>query len=390
MVEHGAQLQAADLGQRVGHLALQPGLGAGAGDFVLGEVGDLGHSHGFAHRLAFGLDVREVVGAVERHHVLGLGQRGREPQRRLHAPRIPHDRALFDELVVQRSGLQRTACGQFFVRKADAKAPRIVLAHLGVGIGAGGPVAIARNVHAPDVKAGVAVDHPVGERQPDAAALAETGHHAAGTPEIGATLHGTYQRVAVGCEGEGAIDDAFDARVFQGREVLEGDLQRGRNAVQVGLQQLLAKAPGRGFGGPGLARLLVHAQDHALAFLAQIALGAKVDHVADFLTRALIERFHLRNIVGHQIHVFHGQHRQLNAHHAAHFARPQAAGVDHVLALDHAFVGDHAPGAVGLLLQTFHLGLHFDGGAANTRRLGVGVGGAAGVEVAFVGVEQGA
>ena len=170
--------------------------------------------------------------------------------------------------------------------------------------------------------------------------------------------------------------------------MLEGNFQRRRNPVQVRLQQLLAEAPRRGFGGPGFARLLVHAEDHAFAFLAQIALRAEVDHVADLFARALIESLDLGDVISHQIHVFHGQHGQLNAHHAAHLARPQAACVDHVLALDHAFVGDHAPGAVRLLFQALDLGLHFDGGTAQPSGLGVGIGGSAGVQVAFIGVEQ--
>jgi len=99
----------------------------------------------------------------------------------------------------------------------------------------------------------------------------------------------------------------------------------GRNAVQVGLQQLLAEAPGRGLGGPGHAGLLVHAEHHAFALLAQVALGTKVDDVANFLARALVECHHLGDVVGDQVHVLHGQHRQLDAHHAAHFTRPQAA-----------------------------------------------------------------
>ena len=110
--------------------------------------------------------------------------------------------------------------------------------------------------------------------------------------------------------------------------------------------------------------MFVHTQHHAFAFLAQIALGTEIDDVADLFARAFVEGLDFGNIVGHQIHMFHGQHRQFDADHAAHFARPQATGVDHMLALNHAFVGDDAPSAIGFLFQAFHLGLHFDGGAA--------------------------
>jgi hypothetical protein len=49
------------------------------------------------------------------------------------------------------------------------------------------------------------------QRQADAAALAEARHHAAGDPVIGQALHRADQRIAVGREGEGAVDDALDA-----------------------------------------------------------------------------------------------------------------------------------------------------------------------------------
>ena len=348
-VEHRGEDQTTRLGHGVGHHVQQPGLGARTLDAVLGEVGDLGHAHGFAHGTTLLADGAEIVAAVKGHGVFGLFARGCVPQRGFHAPAVAHDRALCAHHVVQRRGLLRAGCGQFFVGEADAKAPRIVLAHLGVGVVAGGPVAVARHVHAPNIKAGVAIDHPVGERQTDAATLTETGHHTAGAPEVAQAFDRAHQGVAVGCEGEGAVDHALDAGVFQGGEMLEGDFQRRRDAVQVGLQQLLAKTPRGGAGGPWHTGLLVHAEHHALAFLAQVTFGAEVDHVTDLFARGLVERLDFGDVVGHQVHVFHGQDRQLNAHHAADFAGPQAAAVDHVFGVDVALVGAHRPAAVGAL-----------------------------------------
>jgi hypothetical protein len=42
----------------------------------------------------------------------------------------------------------------------------------------------------------------------------------------------------------------------------------------------------------------------------------------------------LRHLVGDEIHVLHGEHRKLEAHHAANLARPQAAAVHHMLGVD--------------------------------------------------------
>ena len=170
----------------------------------------------------------------------------------------------------------------------------------------------------------------------------------------------------------------------------ESHLERRRDAVQVGLQQLLAKAPGRGLGRPGHAGFLVGAQHDALAFLAQVALGTKVDHVGNVLAGAAVVLADLRDLIGHQVHVLHGQHWQLDAHHAPDLPGPQATSVDHMLALHHALVGDHAPSAIGLLFQAFHLGLYLDGGAAELGGLGVSVGGARWVEVSLIRVQQGA
>ena len=50
--------------------------------------------------------------------------------------------------------------------------------------------------------------------------------------------------------------------------------------------------------------------------------------------------------------MFHGQHRQLNTHHAADFTRPQATGVDDVLGVNGVLaIGDHVPRAILALLQ---------------------------------------
>src|SRR5215475_5369477 len=88
------------------------------------------------------------------------------------------------EPVVNRRGLERPRGDQLLVREADAEAARIILAHLGVGVAERGPVAVARHVHAPDVRARITLDHPARQRETDAPALAETRHHAAGHPEI--------------------------------------------------------------------------------------------------------------------------------------------------------------------------------------------------------------
>ena len=54
------------------------------------------------------------------------------------------------------------------------------------------------------------MDHPLRQRQADAAPLAEPRHDAAGRPVVAQPEH---QRIAVGREGEGAVDDVLDPAV---------------------------------------------------------------------------------------------------------------------------------------------------------------------------------
>ena len=69
--------------------------------------------------------------------------------------------------------------------------------------------------------------------------------------------------------------------------------------------------------------------------------------------------------------------------HAPDLARPQTAGVHHVLGVHVALIGDHIPGAVGARLQVGHAGMPHDLGAADLRGLGVGVGHAVRIDVPF-------
>src|SRR6185437_11145028 len=114
---------------------------------------------------------------------------------------------------------------------------------------------------------------------PDAAALAEARHDAAGDPEILQALHRPDQRIAVGGEGEGAIDGLADAGLAQSREMLEGDFERRRDAFEVVGQQVLAEIPRRLLLAPRDAGLLVGANEHAAAFLAHVDLALEVDDV---------------------------------------------------------------------------------------------------------------
>ncbi len=172
--------------------------------------------------------------------------------------------------------------------------------------------------------------------------------------------------------------------------MLEADLERWRDAVEVGRQQLGAEIPWRDPRLPRHAGLLVGAEHHAAALLPHVDLGLEVDGVRQLVPGLLVEGDDLGHVLGHQVHMLHGQHRQLDADHAADLARPQPAAIDDVLGLDGAGRGDDVPAAVGARRQVGHPGLQMDLGAVDAGRFGVGMGGAGGVEIAVGGVVHGA
>ena len=103
-----------------------------------------------------------------------LNALGREPKRLFQPPGHAELRALRLQQIVDRCGFQRSRGRQFFVREPDREAAAVVFLHLGVGIGQRRPVAVARHIHRENIKARIAVDHPVGQRQTDTAALTES------------------------------------------------------------------------------------------------------------------------------------------------------------------------------------------------------------------------
>jgi hypothetical protein len=157
-----------------------------------------------------------------------------------------------------------------------------------------------------------------------------------------------------------------------------GDLEGLGDAVQIVRQQFLFEVPGRAVDGPRVAGLLVDADHQAAALLAQVALAARVHDVGQFLV-ALVD---LGDVVGHQVLVLHGVERMIDPDHLADLARPQPTGVDHLLGRDRALLGDHLPGAVAARVQLEHPVAQHDLRALDPRRLGIGVGGTGGIQVA--------
>ncbi len=86
--------------------------------------------------------------------------------------------------------------------------------------------------------------------------------------------------------------------------------------------------------------------------------------------------------------MLHGEHRQLEADHAADLARPQSAGIDHVLGFDRALLGHDLPTAVGFLVKLGHAVVEDDLGTGEPRGLRIGMRRAVGIEMALDGIPE--
>ena len=225
------------------------------------------------------------------------------------------------------------------------------------------------------------MDHPFRQRLAHAAALAEPGHDRAGRPVVAQARHRTDERVAVGGEGEGAVDDAFHARLLQRGEAGIGEGDAVLDLVQLIGQQFVAEIPGRAIDGPRLTRFFVKADAEAAPFLAQIAFAAGVHDMREFL--AGFQDLHdLRHVIGDKVLVRHRQKRQVDARHRPHLARPEAACVDDMFGVDGPLFGHHVPGAVGARVGFQHAVVFDNLRAAHPGRLGIGLRGAGRVEMA--------
>ena len=267
----------------------------------------------------------------------------------------------------------------------DHEAARVELRRGGLEVGiVRRPLAEAGNVHGEHVVAGVAVDHPVRQRQPDGGALRVAGHHAARRPVVRHPAHGSDQRVAVGGEGEGTVDPALDADVLQYRKAPQPDFQFGADAIGLLRKERHAEVPVGALNLPVARILLVNAEQHAVLLALQVREPLEIGHGRHHVG----ERGHLSNGLGDQVVVGHRRDGVVDAHHAAHPAGPQPGGVDHVLGHHGPEFGIEPPEAVGRAGEVEHPVVQHHVGPTVASGRGVSVGGAVGVEVALVRVEQ--
>ena len=123
-------------------------------------------------------------------------------------------------------------------------------------------------------------------------------------------------------------------------------------------------------------------------FLADVDLAGEVERHRHLVAGGGVVLGHLGHVLGDEVHVLHAEHRQLDADHPPDLAGPQPAGVDDVLGVDLALVGDDVPRAVGALAQIVDPGVPVDLCALLAGTEDVGVGDVRRVDVALDGIEQ--
>lgn len=97
---------------------------------------------------------------------------------------------------------------------------------------------------------GFAVDHPLGQRFADAAAMQEIRYDRAGAPITVNAFNRTDKRIAIGREGERAVHPSFRAGCLQGAVALKTKDQLILDTVGLLLEKLHSATPRRAVHGP--------------------------------------------------------------------------------------------------------------------------------------------
>ena len=272
------------------------------------------------------------VGAPE-GDVLDSSRFGCEPQGHFEAIGIAEDCSGRPLVLVYGGGCERAALSEEFVREPDAEAPPVVLAHLGRGVRAGGPVAEPGDVHGPHVESWIAAGHPVGEREAHAAALdrpAITAHadQNPGKPRIGPT-----RGFPSGAKVKGPLTTRAMPTSASTGKCLNAVSSEGAMRSRSGVSRRLSKST----ASAGAARRLQPARRCPRAGpVLPVGYRSRRRNRSShqLFARSLVVSDDLRDGLGDHVSVLHGEHRQFEAHHASDLARPQASGVDDVRRLD--------------------------------------------------------
>ena len=382
--QHRGQRNAAWTRQLAGQQMVQPGPRPRAGNLVFAVVRGLVNADRLAHRLAFGPDMGESVGAAIGRRFRRLNAFGRKPQSMFQPEIRAHDRASREQPVMDRGAPRRAGFRQFLIGKSQAKPAAIVFVDFQAGVFWRGEGTKARHIHRQHIGTRIIARHPPRQDQPDAAALRKPRHHGAGHPVVPDAPHRPDQRIAIGRKSERPVDGPFDAGPTNCWKMLEPDVEFRSDAVEIIGQELHRKIIRRAQRRPGDAGFLVSAEQSPPALLAHIDFAGIIGCIDDFFGQAR----QFRNRFGDDIHMLHGQHRQVHPRHRPDFAGPQPAAIDDMLGVDRSFVGSYIPRPVRALRQPLNTGEAVDFSAELAGRHGIGLRDAGRIAMAAIGPPQ--
>ncbi len=310
----------------VGDQVVEPGLGARAGDLVLGERRQVDDADLLAHQPHLVADVLEVVRAPEAPHVLALDARRREPVGALPAVALAEHRAHPRQLVVDRARLGGARVRALLVGEMDREDVAVGLLVLLHHVALGGVRTEAARVHREHVDARLALDDPLrqlparaaGRRDAEAVALVE--------PQVAHVPGGADQRAAVRRVGDRSVDDILDAAVLECRDTALRRLDVRQQPLEVALEQALAEPVGNAVGKARRRAGLVGPEDPAEALLAQVVGLVGLAQHRELAPAALPVGLQLRRLVIDDVLVLDRDRRHVDTEHAAGLAGVVAGG----------------------------------------------------------------
>ena len=257
-------------------------------------------------------------------------------------------------------------------------------------VAAGCIVAEAAGVDTQHVDGGLALHDPFRQLPARAAGRGDTKAVPFVQPEVIDTPGRAHNGPAVRCVGNGAVVGLFEADLSERRHTRHGGLNMRLQPFDVFLEEFVFRVRVRAVDITGRSALFIGAKDEAAVFLTQVP-----------RTIGLPQHGHLRLsafATGHQFGVwFHDQelmlhrdHGHIQADHGPRLAGIVAAGGDHVIAGDVAFVGVHHPGAGCRLLDRHHTGLAMNLRAAVPGPAGQCLGQVSRLNITVIGVVNGA
>ena len=339
---------------------------------------------------AFGADVFEPSRSPERP-VIFPGNTGRcEPVRSLpaellaeHAPQRAHP-------LVARCHAMRACRRPLLVRVVDGEDVGVGLFVLGLEVGGRRIVAEPARLDAEHVDCRLAFDDPLRELPARATCGGDAEAVALVEPEVPLPPGRTDDRTAVRRVRDRAVVDVLDTEFPERRDTTDRGFDVRRQAVEVGIEQLVLAVRRRPVQVARRGAPLVRSEQQAAGFLAHVPRAVGFAQDAHLRQALGVARLDLGMRFGDDVLVLHGQDRDVETNHGTGSAREATRGRHHVFADDVALVRAYQPLAAGPFLDGRDSRLAMDRRPRGTRTTGQRLREVGGLDIAVPGVADGA